>query len=208
MCCLWAHAEDFLVKAGDIIEINGVKAIVFQTNDEGNHGKAMSVKAFRGIDSPWCKSSKYAKDLYGTSNTEDGRQNTDAVLEYARSRGLLPCFPVFEWCSKLGNEWYIPSLKELEGFINFWLGNEEVLNWDEDEEIEMDNNKPFFKIINEKMLEAGGIPFINGVYTSTVNEEGKVYVFYYNRIKNTWALKQKSRNGLGRECVGRAFIKF
>lgn len=207
MCCLFTHAEDYMVNAGDIIEIDGNKAIVFFVNDEGNHGIAMSVKAFRGVDNPWCQNNRYTKELYGVSSEDDGEKNTRKVINYATNKGILSVFPVFEWCHRLGDNWYVPSLKELEGFVNFWLGNEEVLNWDDDEEIEI-TNKPFYKKINEKILEAGGIPFINGVYTSTVDADGKVYVFYYNRLKNTWSLKRKSRNGLGKECVGRAFIKF
>ena len=40
------------------------------------------------------------------------------------------------------------------------------------------------------------------------NADGKVYVFNYDRRKNTWSLKRKSIMNLGQDNVGRAFITF
>ncbi len=114
----------------------------------------------------------------------------------------------FLWCEKLGEKWYIPSVNELETFINFWLGNNIFLEWDEDAENEIEENNIFYKTINNKLLDAGGSAFINGVYTSTVDKDGKVYVFQFDRKKNTWKFKPKSKTGLGQDCVGRAFVKF
>ena len=208
ICQIIAYAENYNLRAGDIIEIDGHKAMVFTTDDTGEHGTAMYVKALRGVDSPWCKSSKHAKRLLNVSDNENGWNNTKTVISYATCHNALSYFPAFEWCYSLGPNWYIPSLKELEGFINFWLGNEEVLNWDDDSEVEVDSDKPFYKEINQKLLDAGGTPFINGVYTSTIDSDGKVYVFYYDRRKNTWSLKRKNNTSLGEDCVGRAFVKF
>lgn len=59
-----------------------------------------------------------------------------------------------------------------------------------------------------KIVEAGGIPFLNGVFTSTVNEEGKVYVFWFDRQKNTFSFKKQSKEKLSKYLVGRAIIKF
>ena len=45
VCCIIsiaAHAQFDDVRKGDIIDINGVKALVFQVDDEG-HGTAMTV---------------------------------------------------------------------------------------------------------------------------------------------------------------------
>lgn len=208
VCYLLAHAEyPSFVSVGDIIEINGHKAIVFQT-DDGIHGTAMSVKALRGIDSPWCNNGKIAKKIPPISDTKDGFSNTLQLIQFAKSQNCLHNFPAFQWCQKLGEGWYIPSVKELESFINYWLGNEEVLDWDDEVEQEIDPSKPFYKNVNEMLLNAGGTPFINGVYTSTVNADGKVYIFNYDRNKNTWSFKLKSKTNLGQDCVGRAFIKF
>lgn len=142
------------------------------------------------------------------TDCEHGEKNTKAVMCYAETNNAWSSFPAFNWCHKLGDNWYIPSLKELEGFINFWLGNEAVFDWDENSEYEIGSDRPFFKEINQKLLEAGGTPFINGVFTSTVDADGKVFVFYYNRRKNVWSLKRRSNTSLGQDCVGRAFINF
>lgn len=168
----------------------------------------MYIGAFRGIDSPWCRNGKHIKKLLDMSNCENGKLNTEKVTLYANNNNAWLLFPVFSWCHSLGEEWFIPSLKELEAFINFWLGNEEVFNWDEESELEIDSSKPFFKEINQRLIDSGGIPFINGVYTSTIDKNGKVYVFNYNRIKNTWSLKRMSVTSLDQNCVGRAFINF
>lgn len=208
MCSIIAHADiPPSVSVGDIIEIDGNKAIVFQT-DDGVHGTAMSIKALRGIDRPWCCNDKIAKRMPALSDINDGKSNTIKLLEYAKHNNNLQYFPAFEWCQKMGPDWYIPSVKELEGFINYWLGNEIVLDWDEDVEQELDPSKPFYKEVNEALLNAGGTPFINGVYTSTVNADGKVYIFNFDRKKNTWSFKLKPKTNLGQDCVGRAFIKF
>ena len=34
------------VKKGDVLQVNGVKGIVFNVNEDGTHGQMMSVKAF------------------------------------------------------------------------------------------------------------------------------------------------------------------
>lgn len=208
VCYLLAYAEyPVSVSVGDIIEIDGNKAIVFKT-DDGIHGTAMSIKALRGIESPWCNNGKIAKKSPILSDTQDGFKNTARLIQFAHSENCLQNFPAFQWCQNLGDGWYIPSVKELEEFINYWLGNEDVLEWDDDVEQEIDQSKPFYKNVNEILLNAGGIPFINGVYTSTVNRDGKVYIFNYDRNKNTWSFKLKPKTNLGQDCVGRAFIKF
>ncbi|MBP2692021.1 MAG: hypothetical protein J6B44_09400 [Muribaculaceae bacterium] len=208
LCAISISAQAQFYNPGDIIEIDGHKAIVFETDDTGTHGKAMYVKAYRGVDDPWCNSGKHSKRLPDLTNREDGQFNTLQVLNYAHKNDALASFPVFTWCEKLGKNWYIPSVNELEAFINFWLGNNIVLEWDDDVENEIEDNNIFYKTINNKLLDAGGSAFINGVYTSTVDKGGKVYVFQFDRKKNSWKFKLKSKTGLGQDCVGRAFVKF
>lgn len=208
MCIIMtnAHAQTYY-NLGDIIEINGHKAIVFELDDFGSHGKAMSVKALRGIDNPWCNNGKLSKHLPALTNREDGYSITKQIISYARSKNAISSFPAFAWCEKMGEDWYIPSVAELEAFVNFWLGNNNILEWDLDEENDIDDGV-FYKTINNKLLDAGGSAFINGVYTSTVDKDGKVYVFQFDRKKNSWKFNLKSKTGLGEDCVGRAFIKF
>lgn len=205
---VFAQYED--VNVGDIIVIDGMNSIVFQVDDTGSHGKAMAVKCLRGVKDMFCTDDKLADSMPDTSDENDGLANTKKVIEFAKSKHVLSKFPAYEWCSKLGEGWYIPSLKELEAFVNFWLGNEQVLDWDADEETDyaLDDTKPYYKQINIKMLDAGGTPFLNGVFTSTVNSEGKVYVFSFNQKKNTWSFGKRDKDNLSKYYVGRAFYNF
>ena len=124
-----AQAQFENVKKGDIIEINGTKAIVFYTDGNG-HGSAMSVNALRGKDDAWATKKKDAYNIPAYSET-DGMANTQAVYNYANASGVsLANFPAFEWCSRLGANWYIPSIKQMESFVNYFLGNEQEYDWD------------------------------------------------------------------------------
>lgn len=49
------------VKKGDVLQVNGVKGIVFNVNEDGTHGQMMSVKAFRGKQNLYCVKSAYLK---------------------------------------------------------------------------------------------------------------------------------------------------
>ena len=210
MCRISVHAQLDAVSIGDIIDIHGVKAIVFQVDENDNHGKAMTINCLRGVKNMWCNDNTLADAMPTIASENDGYSNTMTVIEYARSENALAKFPVYEWCSKLGDGWYILSLKELESFVNFWLGNEQEIDWDDaiEEEYEVDDSKPFYKQINMKMLDAGGTPFLNGVFTSTVDSDGKVYVFMFNQKKNSWSFRKHPKEKLSKYYVGRAFYRF
>ena len=211
VCCLTAHAQFSNISKGDIIDINGVKGIVYQVDESGSHGHVMSITGLRGMDDAWCKNKKICVDMPLMTDETNGKANTQKVLDFVAEKNLsLSDFPAFEWCKKLGEGWYIPSQKELENFINFWLGNEQDIDWDGDEETEnvIDSDKPYYRIINQKIVEAGGIPFLNGVFTSTVNTDDKVFVFMFNRAKNTWKFSRMNKFRMGKYMVIRAFYEF
>lgn len=210
VCSISAYAQFSNVATGDIIDINGVKAIVYQVDESGCHGTAMSLKCLRGVGDSWCNDKKLAKNMPPMNDENDGFANTKAVIDFAKSKNALSKFPVFEWCTQLGEGWYVPAKKELEAFVNFWLGNEQTIDWDADEDTEnvIDDSKPFYKQINAKIVDAGGVPFLNGVFTSSVDNEDKVYVFLFDRQKNTWSFKKRTKSNLSKYFVGRAFHKF
>lgn len=208
VCSLMAHAQYDNVNLGDIIEINGVKGIVFQLDESGCHGTVMSIKCLRGVSDSWCNDNKLSKAMPETSDENDGFANTAKVIEFAKSRNALAKFPVFKWCTDLGEGWYVPSFKELEGFVNYWLGNEQTIDWDSEEETTIDDDKPYYKQVNAKIVDAGGVPFLNGVFTSTVTPDGKVFVFWFDRQKNSFSFKKWSKGNLSKYFVGRAFHKF
>lgn len=205
------YAQDFSgVKKGDILEVNGTKGIVFRIDEDGIHGTMMSINAFRGVKNAWCFQSKYVENISADSKT-DGMKNTQAVYDYASNNHIdLQEFPVFAWCNSLGEGWYIPAVSQLEQFINYWLGNDNELDWDEDDESDnkIDENLPHPKLVNTKLLDAGGIAFTSGVYTSTKDKKGDVYTYYYHSLKKWWKFCRRNPMNLDRSMVGRAFYNF
>ncbi len=220
LCCFFmgaANAQFENAQKGDIIEINGIKAIVFSIDASG-HGSAMSVKALRGKKKAWCSDKGIAKKIPTYSET-DGKANTKAVFDFARENGIpLSKFPAFEWCQSLGDGWYIPSVKQLETFVNFILGNEQEYDWDSEDEYGMDVNNMTTKELNERMMDAGGAPFISynysgsfvtaGTYSSTKDRDDKIYIYEMNPSKNVWTFRHVSPSSLGQYTIGRAFYDF
>ena len=160
MCCITAHAQYSNVSVGDILDFNGVKGIVFQVDETGEHGKAMSISCLRSVGDSWCSDGKLAKRMPQTTDERDGEKNTQTVIEYAKSNNALAKFPVFKWCTELGEGWYVPSLKELEAFVNYWLGNEQTIDWDSEEDAQIDDSKPYYKQVNTKIIPVGGINLV------------------------------------------------
>lgn len=198
------------VKVGDVLTINGTKGIVFNVNEDGTHGQLMSVKAYRSNKDLFCSKSSYLKGL-SMANEKDGEQNTKELYSYCSANNIpLTNFPVFNWCKTLGNGWYIPSILQLKSFINYWLGNNNVVaDWDEDEEdLSFDDSTPHTKIVNNILLEAGGIPFLNGVFSSTLDGNHKIDVFEYNKEDGKWKFKKVNPMKIDKFCVGRAFYDF
>lgn len=217
MCCICitAHAQYDNVKKGEIIDINGVKAIVFETYGNG-HGRALAAKAIRGKEKLWCVNKEHLPLLDMTN--ENGAINTQQIYNYCMENRIpVSNFPLFEWCQELGEGWYIPSSKELESFVDFYFGNDQALDWEEDEEMEAaEELSP--KIINEKILSAGGYPFsgaifagsihAGGIATSSRNEKGEIFVYQYNEKKKIFQFKEVAPSKLGKYVIGRAFYDF
>jgi len=202
---------------GDIVVINGVKAIVFKTYGDG-HGKAMALTAFRGVEEAWGRAGKVK-----TTDRQSGRTNTEAVYSFAQEKGYnINDFPVFAWCKSLGVGWYIPSVAELEIFISYWMGNAAELDWDSDSDVaQPQSTKPsgkstaygqneHTKKVNKKITDAGGMPFGKGVFSST-EEGGKILVFEYSIYSanmEKWKMKGVSKGSLGEMHTARAFFDY
>lgn len=220
MCCLMsvaALAQFDGVGKGDIISINGTKAIVFSV-DEYGHGTAMTIKALRGKKNLWCLNPKLLKNLEPLTS-ESGKVNTAAVLKYIDDNRIsISDFPVFEWCRNLGEGWYIPSFQDMEVFVNYYLGNDQDFDWDSEEEFDVDAESVTPKQVNEKMIDAGGVPFMGnalpgavtavGVVTSTRTETGDVYIYQFNSQKNSFRFKAVSPLKMDTFALGRAFYDF
>ena len=92
VCCIAAHAQYSNVSSGDIIDINGVKAIVFNVDDSGEHGTAMTINCLRGVKEFWCTDNKLSKSMPMTKDKENGLANTQAVIDFASSKNALDKF--------------------------------------------------------------------------------------------------------------------
>ena len=205
---LFAFAQYEDARKGDVVEINGHKAIIFSL-DENGHGSAMTIKALRGKKNPWCPDQKTCERL-SMSSTDDGYANTQEIFLYCETNNVpLSSFPAFEWCKKLGEGWYIPSEEQLKQFINFWLGNDQEFNWDdEDDETGLDLDAGSPKEINEKIMNAGGTPFFTGVYSSTMKSDGKIVIYDYNENKGTWRFRNVKPTSMKMFMSGRACYDF
>lgn len=215
--CGTAQAQFEDVKKGDIIEIKGVKAIVFKVDGNG-HGSAMTITALRGKKNAWCADKNLFEELPSYSDT-DGLANTLAIYRYMEQNNLnLSLLPAFEWCRSLGEGWYIPSVNQLEAFVNYILGNEQEYDWDSEEEFGMDEENVSTKEINERITQEGGVPFIAnanstmptsmGVYTSTKSSDNKIYVYEFLPKKNTFRFKKVRLSYINIYTMGRAFYDF
>lgn len=94
-------------RIGDYYDDGGVKGIVFDVDNDGLHGKIMSVEAFVAC---WCCSQQYEKRInVGADNTDDGEDNTNLLM----SKEDISEYPAFDLCRELGEGWYLPAVQEM-----------------------------------------------------------------------------------------------
>ncbi len=107
-----AEVETYSV--GDYYDDGKRQGVVFAVSDDGRHGKIVSLDQ---VEKRWCTDGKYntneqseKKSVVGASSESDGKANTDKVMACADSEE----YPAFKWCRAKGQEWYLPSIEELE----------------------------------------------------------------------------------------------
>ena len=94
-------------KVGDYY-YDGVKAgVVFEVTPDGKHGKIVSMTQSKRIQ--WA-SEAAQKEYIGANSKTDGAYNMKIVTDFA---GWETKYPAFKWCADLGENWYLPSSKEL-----------------------------------------------------------------------------------------------
>ena len=97
---------------GDFYDDGTKQGVVFEVSRDGKHGKIVSLnEKFLG----WCTDEQQDTGrLVGAYSETDGKINTDIVMR----RGDYAEFPAFKWCRDQGDEWYLPSIDELEALYN------------------------------------------------------------------------------------------
>lgn len=102
---------------GDCYSRGSVTGLVYQINDDGTHGKVVSLVENDGI--PWAPA--YVK--VDASDLNDGRNNMRAVSAIP---GWKEKFPAFGWCADLNPDdtggWYLPSINELTALYRAYNG--------------------------------------------------------------------------------------
>ena len=87
-------------KIGDILTINGVKGVVFQTTP--------SVKMVSVTETTAQWSTEYV--ITGATDSDNGRNNMSVIKAITDWQTK---YPAFKWCANIGEGWYLPALNEL-----------------------------------------------------------------------------------------------
>ncbi len=105
----WSTYADAIVaepgyQIGDLVTVNGVQGIVFQTSPV----KIVSVAE--------------TKAAWSTENvTTTATNENDGSVNMAKIKAISDWeskYPAFKWCANLGDGWYLPSLNELKAMYN------------------------------------------------------------------------------------------
>ncbi len=96
---------------GDFYDVDGVKGIVCQLNEDRTHGLILSLDE---IYLHWSEFAKTDLRTVGADDVADGRANMEKVAAYiAANNGSWDDFPAFKWCRDKGEGWYLPAINEL-----------------------------------------------------------------------------------------------
>ncbi len=96
---------------GDFYDVDGVKGVVCQLNEDRTHGLILSLDE---IYLHWSEFEKTDLRTVDADDVADGRANMEKVAAYiAANNGSWDDFPAFKWCRDKGEGWYLPAINEL-----------------------------------------------------------------------------------------------
>ena len=95
-------------KVGDLVEVNGVKGIIFQTDTDQKKFKIVSVTESREY---WS-----VKKILTRAIDKDNGANNMAKIKAIDSWQTL--FPAFKWCADIGEDWYFPAINEVKSYCS------------------------------------------------------------------------------------------
>lgn len=99
---------DGTYKIGDLYSENGLKGVVFAVEQNGKHGKIVSLDE---AELSWCRSHEWVKKIeVGCFNQTDGAENMKKVTSFM---GWEENYPAFKWCKDKGDAWYLPAKEEI-----------------------------------------------------------------------------------------------
>lgn len=134
-----AKPKEKKYKVGDYYNDGKKEGVVFHVTEDGLHGKIVSMTALEKVD--WASKSEGEK-IIGAHDMADGDKNMEVVKSI---EGWKDNYPIFKWCSDLGEGWYLPSVQELykiyynRSFINSKLASpiNDGLYWSSTEQREV-----------------------------------------------------------------------
>lgn len=96
---------------GELYDFNGVKGLICQVSEDGQHGLVISLDE---IYLHWSEFRKPDLRLAGADDRADGEANMEKVARYIADNNLTwDDFPAFKWCREQGEGWYLPAIDEL-----------------------------------------------------------------------------------------------
>ncbi|MBR7183738.1 MAG: DUF1566 domain-containing protein [Alistipes sp.] len=98
-------------KIGDYYNDGKKEGVVFEVTPDGKHGKIVSMKQSENLC--WSSDKEGRKTLIGTNDENDGAYNMQIVKCITDWQTK---YPAFAYCASLGEDWYLPAIKELEKF--------------------------------------------------------------------------------------------
>ncbi len=115
-------------KVGDLYEDGDLKGVIVDVTEDGRHGLIISLDEAPEMLA-WT-ADKAKVGALGLDDMKDGRNNMARLAEHiAAAGGQWSDYPAFEWCRKLGEGWYLPSINEvLRMAVAFNGGNTMVFN--------------------------------------------------------------------------------
>lgn len=107
-------------KIGDYYCENGLEGIVFAIEEDGRHGRIVSLDE---AELSWCRSREWADKVEtGCTDLDSGKDNMNRIraIEDWKEK-----YPAFAWCAEKGSRWYLPAKNEVEAIT---LSLRDVLN--------------------------------------------------------------------------------
>ncbi len=113
---------------GDLYDDGNLKGVIVDVTEDGRHGLIISLDEAPEMLA-WT-ADKAKVGALGLDDMKDGRNNMARLAEHiAAAGGQWSDYPAFEWCRKLGEGWYLPSINEvLRMAVAFNGGNTMVFN--------------------------------------------------------------------------------
>lgn len=161
-------------KVGDIYNENGLKGLVVNVDQTGQHGLIMSLNT---CSKKWIGDSDAKLDT-NCFYEDDGEKNMAVAQQYIEENGKTwAFFPFFEWCRSLGPGWYAPAIEELKYVakaINGDMGKENSKQIKEVEDVIKSNGGD---ALRQKILGKSTHPF--NMLSSTEGEHGYVQILMF-----------------------------